>query len=250
MNMHLEEIFHIFQAADPDPKTELAYTNDFTFLVAIVLSAQATDVGVNKATGPLFKTHDTPQKILKLGEDGLKKYIKTIGLYNAKAKNVMALCRMLIDQHDGKVPRTREALEALPGVGRKTASVWLNIETGEHTIAVDTHVFRVSHRLGIADGKTPDQVQAQLEARIPDKFLQHAHHWLILHGRYVCVARAPKCHNCRVEKLCPKIGVTAIAPGMKKPKSPTATKAKPLKGPSKKTGPDKKLGIKKEPRQK
>ncbi len=209
MNKHIAKIFAVLQAADPEPKTELVYSNDFTLLIAVVLSAQATDVGVNKATGPLFAKHDTPAAILALGEDGLKYYIKTIGLYNAKAKNVIALCRMLIDKHGGQVPHDRAALEALPGVGKKTASVWLNCVLQIPTVAVDTHVYRVSHRLDIADGATPDKVQAQLESRIPKKYLLHAHHWLILHGRYTCIARAPKCANCRVEPWCPKIGVVA-----------------------------------------
>lgn len=209
MNPHIEKIFATFQAADPEPKTELTYRNEFTLLVAIVLSAQATDVSVNKATDPLFALYDTPEAILALGKETLKGHIKTIGLYNAKAKNVIALCQRLIELHGGEVPHDRDSLEALPGVGRKTASVWLNNVLGIPTIAVDTHVFRVSHRLDIADAPTPDKVQAQLEARIPKRYLLHAHHWLILHGRYVCVARAPKCHLCRVEKWCPKIGVVA-----------------------------------------
>lgn len=207
MNKYIKTIFARLQAADPEPKTELTYRNDFTLLVAVVLSAQATDVSVNKATGPLFAKYDTPKKLLKLGEEGLKDYIKTIGLYNAKAKNVIALCRKLIDEHDGMVPHDRAALEDLPGVGKKTASVWLNCVLQVPTIAVDTHVFRVSHRLGIADGTTPDKVQTQLEKAIPNQYLLHAHHWLILHGRYTCIARAPKCNNCRLAQWCPKIGV-------------------------------------------
>ncbi len=209
MNRAITKIFAIFKAANPEPKTELDYTNDFTLLVAVVLSAQATDVGVNKATGPLFARYATPVEMLALGEAGLKTFIKTIGLYNAKAKNVIALCEKLLADHDGQVPHDRVALEALPGAGKKTASVWLNCVLGVPTIAVDTHVFRVSHRLGIADGSTPDKVQAQLEARIPKAYLLHAHHWLILHGRYTCTARAPRCDQCMVAALCPKIGIAA-----------------------------------------
>jgi endonuclease-3 len=198
----IDQIFARFAARTPHPKTELAYTNDYTLLVAIVLSAQATDVGVNKATKALFAVVNKPQQMLALGEAGLKKYIKTIGLFNAKAKNVMALSRILVEQHGGRVPHTREALEALPGVGRKTASVWLNCALGQPTIAVDTHVFRVANRLGLCKTTTADATAAALEKAIPDKWKLHAHHWLILHGRYVCVARKPKCPECIVRDLC------------------------------------------------
>lgn len=203
--MKKQAIFETFQrlaAAEPEPVTELEFTNDFTLLVAIVLSAQATDVGVNKATKALFPIVDTPQKMLALGEEGLKGYIKTIGLFNAKAKNVIALSRKLLEEFDGEIPEDRDALETLPGVGRKTANVWLNCARGHPTIAVDTHVQRVSNRLGIVKAKTPLDTEKQLLKKIPKAFLQHAHHWLILHGRYVCKARKPLCYNCRIEDLC------------------------------------------------
>ena len=187
---------------EPTPKTELKYVNPYTLLVAVALSAQATDVSVNKATKDLFKTVDTPAKMLALGEEGLKAYIKTIGLFNTKAKNVMAAARLLIDEHGGEVPRDREALEKLPGVGRKTANVVLNVAFGEHTIAVDTHIFRVSNRTGLAPGNNPLQVELKLEKVTPPQFKQHAHHWLILHGRYVCKARSPECWRCVVQDLC------------------------------------------------
>ena len=176
--------------------------NDYTLLVAIVLSAQATDVGVNKATAALFAKIDTPAKMLKLGEEGLKKYIKTIGLFNAKAKNVLALSKRLVDEHGGKVPESREELMQLAGVGRKTANVWLNCARGEPTIAVDTHVFRVSNRLGLCKTTTPEKTEEALEKIIPAKWKQHAHHWLILHGRYVCKARKPECYRCVVSQWC------------------------------------------------
>jgi endonuclease-3 len=195
-------IFARFAAANPEPKGELEYVNPFTLLVAVVLSAQATDAGVNKATRPLFRIADTPQKMAALGVEGLQERIKTIGLYRNKAKNVIALSEQLIARHGGEVPREREALEALPGVGRKTANVVLNIAFGEPTMAVDTHVFRVSHRLGLATGKTPHEVELGLLKVIPEVYLHHAHHWLILHGRYVCQARKPKCDACIVCDLC------------------------------------------------
>ena len=196
------EFFARLRAHNPEPKTELAYVNAYTLLVAVVLSAQATDKGVNKATGPLFKKVDSPEKMVKLGEAGLTEYIKTIGLFRNKAKNVIALSKALIENHDGTVPREREALEALPGVGRKTANVVLNVAFGEPTIAVDTHIFRVSNRTGLAPGKTPYDVEMALEKIVPDEFRLHAHHWLILHGRYVCVARKPLCPVCVVRDLC------------------------------------------------
>ena len=196
-------LFERFEAASAHPKTELGYTSPFTLLVAVVLSAQATDKSVNKATEVLYRTHDTPEKIAALGADGLEPFIKTIGLYRTKAKNVVALSRILIEQHGGKVPLEREALQALPGVGRKTASVVLNELDIEPAIAVDTHVFRVSHRLGLSKAKTPDKVEAELMAKIPERYLTRAHHWLILHGRYTCVARRPKCESCLVADLCP-----------------------------------------------
>ncbi|KGM32058.1 endonuclease III [Inquilinus limosus] len=186
----------------PEPQTELQYSSPFTLLVAVVLSAQATDVGVNKATGPLFAVADTPAKMAALGVEGLSRYIRTIGLYNMKAKNVIALSEILLKQHDGEVPRDREALEALPGVGRKTANVVLNVAFGEPTIAVDTHIFRVGNRTGLAKGKTPDAVEKVLERVTPDRWKLHAHHWLILHGRYTCKARKPLCETCVVADLC------------------------------------------------
>lgn len=186
----------------PEPKGELNYVNPYTLLVAVVLSAQATDVGVNKATGPLFKVADTPEKMLALGENRVRNYIKTIGLFNAKAKNVIALSRLLIEEHGSEIPRDREALENLPGVGRKTASVVLNIAFGEPTIAVDTHIFRIGNRTGLAPGKTPLAVEKKLEKKTPEHYKLHAHHWLILHGRYVCKARYPNCSACIVEELC------------------------------------------------
>lgn len=186
----------------PEPQTELQYSSPFTLLVAVVLSAQATDVGVNKATGPLFAVADTPAKIAALGVEGLSRYIRTIGLYNMKAKNVIALSQILLNQHGGEVPRDRAALEALPGVGRKTANVVLNVAFGEPTIAVDTHIFRVGNRTGLARGKTPDAVEKVLERVTPDRWKLHAHHWLILHGRYTCKARKPLCEACIVADLC------------------------------------------------
>jgi endonuclease-3 len=199
----IAEIFTRFEAQESDPRTELDYGSPFTLVVAVALSAQATDVSVNKATDKLFKVADTPQKMLALGEEGLKPFISSIGLYNSKAKNVIALCRILIDQYGGEVPLEREKLQALPGVGRKTASVVLNELRVEPAIAVDTHVFRVSHRLGLSNGKTPDKVEQDLMAIVPAPLQTRAHHWLILHGRYVCVARRPKCEDCGVADLCP-----------------------------------------------
>jgi endonuclease-3 len=196
------EMFTRLRELDPRPTTELLYTSPFELLVAVVLSAQATDVGVNKATRKLYPVANTPQAILDLGEDGLKRYISTIGLFNAKAKNVIALCRLLIEQHGGEVPRTREELEALPGVGRKTANVVLNTAFGEPTIAVDTHIFRVANRTGLAPGKDVRTVEDKLLKVIPAEFMQDAHHWLILHGRYVCKARKPDCPHCVIRDLC------------------------------------------------
>jgi endonuclease-3 len=196
------ELFSRLRELDPHPTTELKYDTPFQLLVAVILSAQATDVGVNKATRRLFPAAGTPQAILALGEDGLKRYINTIGLYNAKAKNVIATCRILVEQYDGEVPRSREALEALPGVGRKTANVVLNTAFGEPTIAVDTHIFRVANRTGLAPGKDVRAVEDKLVKVVPAEFRQDAHHWLILHGRYVCTARKPRCPECVIRDLC------------------------------------------------
>lgn len=201
-NTEIETFFSRLQAADPEPKGELNYTNPFTLLVAVVLSAQATDVGVNKATGPLFKAADTPQKMLALGEVKVRDYIKTIGLFNNKAKNVVKLSQQLIDNHGGEVPKDRAMLQKLAGVGRKTANVVLNIAWGVPTIAVDTHIYRVGNRTGLAPGKNVDLVEKRLEKVVPDAYKQHAHHWLILHGRYVCKARKPDCPVCLVSDLC------------------------------------------------
>ena len=199
----IAEIFRRFEAASPDPRTELEYRSPYMLLVAVVLSAQATDKSVNKATEKLYALASTPWQVLALGEAGLIPYIASIGLFRTKAKNVIALSRILLEQYGGEVPLQREALQALPGVGRKTASVVLNELDIEPAIAVDTHVFRVSHRLGLATGKTPDQVEAELMAIVPAPLQTRAHHWLILHGRYVCVARKPKCEECVVADLCP-----------------------------------------------
>ena len=198
----VHELFSRLAEIDPDPRTELEYTTPFELLVAVVLSAQATDVGVNKATRRLYPVANTPQAILDLGEDGLRQHISTIGLFNAKAKNVIALCRILVEQYGGEVPRSREALEALPGVGRKTANVVLNTIFGEGTIAVDTHIFRVANRTGLAPGKDVRAVEDGLMKVVPAEFLIGAHHWLILHGRYVCVARTPRCWECAVARYC------------------------------------------------
>ena len=194
--------FDRLAAANPAPKGELTFRNPYTLLVAVVLSAQATDAGVNRATGPLFKVADTPAKMVALGEPGLRDYIRTIGLFNTKAKNIMALSAILLSQHGGEVPRDRAALEALPGVGRKTANVVLNTAFGEPTIAVDTHIFRVCNRTGLAPGPTPLAVELKLEKVTPPERKLHAHHWLILHGRYVCKARKPECPACPVERFC------------------------------------------------
>jgi endonuclease-3 len=199
----IETLFARFEAANVHPRTELHFSNPYTLLVAVVLSAQATDKGVNKAVEPLFKKADNPADMLALGLEGVTDHIKTIGLYRNKAKNVIALSQILIDQHGGQVPTDRASLEALPGVGRKTASVVLNELDIEPAIAVDTHVYRVAHRLKLANGKTPDQVEAQLMAIVPERALTRAHHWLILQGRYICVARSPKCTACPISDLCP-----------------------------------------------
>ena len=198
-------IFTQFAAANPEPKGELEHSNPYTLLVAVVLSAQATDAGVNKATRPLFKVADTPEKMVALGEERVREYIKTIGLFRNKAKNVIALSEKLIAEHGGQVPADRDILTTLPGVGRKTANVVLNMAFGQKTMAVDTHVFRVSHRLGLSGGKTPEAVEHDLMAIVPDEFLYHAHHWLILHGRYTCLARKPRCGLCPVADLCTSI---------------------------------------------
>mgnify|MGYP003391856511 CR=1 FL=1 len=198
----IHEFFARLQKQNPSPKSDLEYTNTYTLLVAVTLSAQATDVGVNKATRNLFSKVDAPQKMLKLGEAGLKEHIKTIGLYNAKAKNVMAMAQILVDEYGGEVPGTRDELVKLPGVGRKTANVVLNVAFGQPTMAVDTHIFRVSNRTGLAKGTTPDKVEAILEKVVPEEFAMHAHHWLILHGRYTCKARKPECAKCIVYDVC------------------------------------------------
>lgn len=198
----MEECFVRLAAQLPDPKTELSFSNPFTLLVAVVLSAQATDVGVNRATKGLFAAADTPQKMVALGIDGITRHIRTIGLFNMKAKNVHRLSQLLIDQHDSVVPEDRDALEALPGVGRKTANVVMNEAFGHPTIAVDTHIFRVGNRTGMAPGKTPDAVEAELVRRVPDTWKKGAHHWLILHGRYTCKARKPDCASCVIYEFC------------------------------------------------
>ena len=197
-----EEIFRRLKLAIPEPKTELVHASTFELLIAVILSAQATDKGVNLATAKLFPTANTPQAILALGLEGLESYIKTIGLYRGKAKNIMATCRILVDEHGGEVPATREALERLPGVGRKTANVILNTAFGQPTIAVDTHIFRLGNRIGLAPGKTPLEVELKLMKTVPPAYLHDAHHLLILHGRYVCVARVPKCGQCVINDLC------------------------------------------------
>lgn len=196
------EIFARFAKADPSPTTELNYNSHFELLIAVILSAQATDVSVNKATVSLFKKANTPEKMFKLGVEGLKTYIKTIGLYNAKAENIIKTCEILIKNHHSTVPDNRDALESFPGVGRKTANVVLNTAFGHHTIAVDTHIFRVANRTGLANGKTPLDVEKQLIKAVPKMYHQDAHHWLILHGRYVCTARKPKCSDCLIVDLC------------------------------------------------
>ncbi len=201
-NAAVDSFFQRLSDREPEPKGELNYVNPYTLLVAVVLSAQATDVGVNKATGPLFEVADTPEKMVALGLERVRDYIKTIGLFNSKAKNVIALSEILIREHDSIVPQDREELEKLPGVGRKTANVVLNMAFGQPTIAVDTHLFRVANRTGMASGKTPLAVELALEKRIPAKWMLHAHHWLILHGRYICKARKPVCPVCPVSDLC------------------------------------------------
>ncbi len=203
-----QEMFDRFSRANPEPEGELDYVNDFTLLVAVVLSAQATDIGVNRATKDLFRIADTPAKMLELGEERVRNYIRTIGLYRNKAKNVIALCEKLLAEFDGVVPPNRDLLETLPGVGRKTANVVMNIAFGEPTIAVDTHLFRVSNRTGLAPGKTPLDVELLLEKTIPKEHLLHAHHWLILHGRYICKARKPECEKCLIADLCRYDGKT------------------------------------------
>src|SRR5271156_4472447 len=208
----VEEAFRRFAAANPAPRGELEHINPFTLLVAVVLSAQATDAGVNKATPALFELADTPEKMVELGEARVRALIKTIGLFRTKAKNVIALSRILIAEHGGEVPHDRDALEALPGVGRKTANVVLNIAFGEPTIAVDTHIFRVGNRTGLAVGKTPLDVEMKLMEVVPEKYLMHAHHWLILHGRYTCVARRPLCEKCIIADLCKWPGKSTNAP--------------------------------------
>lgn len=198
----IDAFFATLQAANPTPVTELEYTTVFELLTAVLLSAQATDVGVNKATRTLFAVANTPQAVLNLGLDALESYIKTIGLYHSKAKHLLQTCHLLVDRHNGQVPRTREALEALPGVGRKTANVVLNVAFGEPTMAVDTHIFRVSNRTGLAPGKSPLEVEMKLLKRVPPEFMVDAHHWLILHGRYICQARKPQCWRCGVQTCC------------------------------------------------
>jgi endonuclease-3 len=199
---HVEPFFAALKAANPTPASEHEYSSAFELLVAVLLSAQATDVGVNKATRRLFAVANTPPKMLALGLDGLQDYIKTIGLYRSKAKHLIEACRIMIERHGGEVPRSRDALEALPGVGRKTANVVLNVAFGEPTIAVDTHILRVANRTGLAPGKTPLEVEMKLLERVPTRYLHDAHHWLILHGRYVCTARAPHCRECVVNRWC------------------------------------------------
>lgn len=207
----IDEFYRRLSEVNPEPTSELEWHNPYQLVVAVALSAQATDVGVNKATGPLFKIVDTPEKMVALGEAKLKDYIKTIGLFNTKAKNVIKLSQMLIDEHDGDVPNDQAALEALPGVGRKTANVVRNVAFGEPTIAVDTHIFRVGNRTGLAPGKTPLAVEKGLLKKTPDKWKLHAHHWLILHGRYICKARKPNCPECAVQDLCRFKGKTTLS---------------------------------------
>ncbi|GAB4090013.1 endonuclease III domain-containing protein [Hydrogenophaga soli] len=210
---HIAPFFTTLRAANPAPQTELEFTSVFELLTAVLLSAQATDVGVNKATRLLFPVANTPAAILALGQQGLESYIQTIGLYRSKAKHLLQTCQILLERHGGQVPRTREALEALPGVGRKTANVVLNCAFGEPTMAVDTHIFRVSNRTGLAPGKTPLAVELKLLKRVPAEFLKDAHHWLILHGRYVCKARAPQCNSCQVAAWCDAAPPNPTSPG-------------------------------------
>ena len=202
MPQNIDKIFQIFSKQTPIPKTELEYSNHFTMAVAVILSAQATDISVNKATKTLFTQYNTAKQMIDLGENGLKSYIKTIGVYNTKAKNILAFCHMLIDQYHSEIPDTFDELIKLPGVGRKTANVILNCAFGKHTIAVDTHVFRVSRRIGLSTGNTPEKVEKELLQKIPDKWLEFAHHWLILHGRYVSKARTPLCDKCTIRIFC------------------------------------------------
>ena len=223
-----EEFFARLKKIDPEPKTELQYVNPYTLLVAVALSAQATDKSVNKATAPLFKSVTRPEQMAALGEEKLAEAIKTIGLYRGKAKNVIALSKILIEQHGGKVPKDRAALEALPGVGRKTANVVLNVAFGEPTIAVDTHIFRVSNRTGLAPGKNVLEVELGLEKIVPDHYKSHAHHWLILHGRYTCVARKPLCPTCVVRDLC-RFKDKTREPAVEKPKLKMSSRAKRVK---------------------
>jgi len=201
-SVEIRRFFEVLQAADPEPATELNYNNAFELLAAVMLSAQSTDIGVNKATAKLYPIANTPQGILELGEEQLKKHISSLGLYNSKARHLIDTCAILLAKHDGEVPNTRKDLEALPGVGRKTANVVLNVLFGEPTMAVDTHIFRLGNRTGLAPGKTPLDVEKGLLKVIPDKFMLHAHHWLILHGRYICTARKPRCHACPVAAEC------------------------------------------------
>ena len=223
--MKKEQIIRFFQtlqAANPEPRTELEFSTPFELLVAVMLSAQATDVSVNKATATLFPVANTPKALLDLGQEGLESHIKTIGLYRSKAKHVMQTCRLLLEQHGGEVPRTREALEALPGVGRKTANVVLNVAFGEPTMAVDTHIFRLGNRTGLAPGKTPLAVEQKLLKRIPAEFMRHAHHWLILHGRYICKARTPECWHCSVADCCDYKPKTTRPTNASRARSPTS----------------------------
>ena len=230
------QFFSTLQAANPYPQTELVYSSPFELLIAVLLSAQATDVSVNKATQTLYKVANTPQAMLQLGQEGLEAHIKTIGLYRSKAKHILQTCQILLEQHQSQVPDNREALEALPGVGRKTANVVLNVAFGQPTMAVDTHIFRLGNRTGLAPGKTPLDVERKLLKRIPEAFMQHAHHWLILHGRYICKARTPECWRCAVANSCgyknkttapkatqPKTNPAKAAPS--KPPTPSATRA-------------------------
>jgi endonuclease III len=200
--MDRREMFRRLAEANPNPKTELVYDTPFQLLISVILSAQATDIGVNKATGPLYAAAPTPQAILELGENGLKGFVRTIGLFNTKARNIIASCKILVEQHGGEVPHDRAALEALPGVGRKTANVVLNTAFGEPTMAVDTHIFRVGNRTGLAPGSTPLAVERGLLEQVPEEYMKDAHHWLILHGRYTCIARKPKCATCMISDLC------------------------------------------------
>lgn len=230
----VETLFSRLKGALPEPTTELSYDSPFELLVAVILSAQATDVSVNLATARLFPVANTPKSLLGLGVTGLKPYIRTIGLYNTKAENIIKTCRILLERHDGRVPEDRSALEALPGVGRKTANVILNTAFGHPTIAVDTHIFRVSNRLGLAPGKNVLEVELGLLERVPERYRMDAHHWLILHGRYTCVARKPKCQACLVSDLCPSASPTEDRPGRQDPSAGPAPSRK--KGTRKKSG--------------